>query len=96
MFESDIQNLKTALFKVQIAFGSAYDRQKFESAGINMLSYNQLGSVSTFIVRGDREQTTEILRGMNPLLLDILPLGLEEVFIYEMEALGYAFGDVLL
>lgn len=96
VFESDIQNLKTALFKVQIAFGSAYDRQKFESAGINMLSYNQLGSVSTFIVRGDREQTTEILRGMNPLLLDILPLGLEEVFIYEMEALGYAFGDVLL
>ena len=26
---------------------------------------------------------------------DVLPLTLEEVFTYEMEALGYAFGDVL-
>ena len=31
----------------------------------------------------------------NPLLLDIFPLSLEEVFVYEMEALGYAFGNVL-
>ncbi len=33
---------------------------------------------------------------MNPILLDVLPLSLEEVFIYEMEALGYAFKDVLM
>jgi len=31
------------------------------------------------------------LRAMNPVLLDILPLSLEEVFIHEMQALGYAF-----
>jgi ABC-2 type transport system ATP-binding protein len=29
---------------------------------------------------------------MNPLVLDVLPLTLEEVFTYEMEALGYEFG----
>jgi ABC-2 type transport system ATP-binding protein len=28
---------------------------------------------------------------MSPVILDILPLTLEEVFTYEMEALGYAF-----
>ena len=32
---------------------------------------------------------------MNPLLLDVLPLTLEEVFTYEMDALGYVFHDVL-
>ena len=96
VFESDIQNLKTALFKVQVAFENEYGREKFAQAGIDMLSYSQMGSVSTFIVRGDRDETTQKLRAMNPILLDILPLGLEEVFIYEMEALGYAFKEILM
>ncbi len=96
VFESDIQNLKTALFKVQTAFGVPFDREKFETVGIQIVSYSQMGSVATFIVRGDRMATEEKLRCMNPLLLDILPLNLEEVFIYEMEALGYAFKDILM
>ena len=37
----------------------------------------------------------EKIRKMNPILLDVLPLNLEEVFIYEMEALGYAFKDIM-
>ena len=96
VFESDIQNLKTALFKVQTAFSEPFDRAKFESVGINIVSYSQMASVATFIVRGDRLATEEKLRCMNPLLLDILPLNLEEVFVYEMEALGYVFKDILM
>lgn len=94
IFESDIQNLKTSLFKVQVAFGESYDKTLFK--GIEMLDYSQKGSVSTFIARGDREECREMLQGMQPLLLDILPLSLEEVFVYEMEALGYAFKDILM
>ena len=96
VFESDIQNLKTALFKVQTAFPESFNRAKFEAVGIHIVSYTQMGSVATFIVRGERMATEEKLRCMNPLLLDILPLNLEEVFIYEMEALGYAFKDILM
>ncbi len=96
VFESDIQNLKTALFKVQVAFSVLFDREMFARVGINILSYSQMGSVASFIVRGDRMETEEKLRCMNPLLLDMLPLNLEEVFIYEMEALGYAFKDILM
>ncbi len=96
VFESDIQNLKTALFKVQTAFSEPFNRAKFEAVGINIVSYTQMGSVATFIVRGERMATEEKLRCMNPLLLDMLPLNLEEVFVYEMEALGYAFKDILM
>ncbi len=98
VFESDIQNLKTALYKVQVAFEreTPYTRADFEAAGVTMVSYSQLGSVYTFIARSEREQTVATLRAMNPLLIDVLPLSLEEVFIYEMEALGYAFKDVLM
>ena len=94
VFESDIQNLKTSLFKVQVAFKERFDRTKFE--GVDMLNYTQAGSVATFIARGDRDAVSASIRAKNPLLLDVLPLNLEEVFIYEMEALGYAFKDILM
>ncbi len=61
-----------------------------------MLDYVQRGSVANFIVRGDRDEMKERLSVLNPLVLDILPLTLEEVFVYEMEALGYAFKDILM
>ena len=39
--------------------------------------------------RADREQIYERLKAMNPSILDILPLSLDEVFSYELDALGY-------
>ncbi len=93
VFESDIQNLKTSLFKVQVAFRDAYDRSRFD--GIEIMNYTQIASVATLIVKGAREEVVEKMRALNPILLDILPLNLEEVFIYEMEALGYAFHDIV-
>ena len=94
VFESDIQDLKTSLFKVQVAFADNYGRERFE--GVEMLDYNQMGSVSTFIARGEKEAVIEKIRRLNPVLLDVLPLNLEEVFVYEMESLGYAFKDILM
>jgi len=93
VFESDIQDLKTSLFKIQVAFDTMFDRTKFGE--IRMLDYTQMGSVATFIAKGDRDEVVSQIRGKNPILLDVLPLNLEEVFIYEMEALGYAFKDIL-
>jgi len=89
VFESDVQHLKTALFKVQVAFHEPFGREKFD--GLNLLDYSQRGSVASFIVRGDRAETKNYLSAKSPILLDILPLSLEEVFIHEMQTLGYAF-----
>ena len=89
VLESDIQHLKTAQFKIQIAFQDEYDRSRFE--GIDILHFVKHGSVSNMIVRGSREETVAKLKELNPSILDVLPLSLEEVFTYEMEALGYSF-----
>ena len=94
VFESDIQNLKTSLFKVQVAFKEAYGKERF--GDIEMLDYNQMGSVCTFIARGEKEEVIHKIRTLDPVLLDVLPLNLEEVFIYEMESLGYAFKEILM
>ncbi|MDD6213529.1 MAG: ABC transporter ATP-binding protein [Clostridiales bacterium] len=89
VLENDIQNLKTSLFKIQVAFSDFYDSSLFE--GIPYLHYGKRGSVATLIIRGDKEEISEKIRQKNPILLDILPLTLEEVFTYELEALGYHF-----
>lgn len=89
ILESDIGTLKTNLFKIQIAFEDDFDKDRFE--GIGILDFRKSGSVATMIVKGDSSHAAAVLRKMNPLLMDILPLSLEEVFAYEMEALGYSF-----
>jgi len=89
ILESDIGTLKTNLFKVQVAFEEPFDETRFKS--LEIMSYKKTGSVATLIVRGDSDEAVQILRAQDPVLLDILPLTLEEVFDYEMEALGYSF-----
>ncbi len=93
VLESDVQELKTSLFKIQIAFPCEYDRSFFPD--VDIVHFSKRGSVASMIVRGDREETAGRLRRMQPSVLDVLPLTLEEVFTYEMEALGYAFSDLL-
>ena len=89
VFESDVQNLKTSLFKVQVAFAEEYDQTRFPD--MDILSFVKQGSVANMIIRGDSAKSKSLIGAMNPLLLEILPLTLEEVFLYEMEALGYSF-----
>jgi len=93
VFESDVENLKTSLFKIQIAFLEEYGKEKFE--GLNILNYSQKGSVANIIIRGDKAEVSSYLSAKAPALLDILPLSLEEVFVYEMQAIGYAFETIL-
>ena len=93
IFESDVDHLKTSLFKVQVAFADAYDQDRF--AGIQTLSYSKHGSVASMIVRGDRDETEAKIKAMEPVLFEILPLSLEEVFVYEMNQRGYDFSEVL-
>jgi ABC-2 type transport system ATP-binding protein len=89
VLESDIENLKTAQFKIQIAFREDFDQRKFQ--GISISHFEKSGSVANMIVSGKREEIVETLQKMQPILLDVLPLTLEEVFTYEMETLGYTF-----
>ena len=91
VFESDVQNLKTTLFKVQVAFAKEYDRSLFDD--LEILSFEKQGSVSNLIIRGDSAKSKALIAAKDPLILEILPLTLEEVFLYEMEALGYSFEE---
>ncbi len=92
VFERDITDLKTSLFKVQIALSGEFSEKDFKE--IDIIHFTKKGSVANMIVRGDREETVEKLNKHFPLILDVLPLSLEEVFTYELGALGYEFSEI--
>lgn len=93
LFESDIDSLKTNMFKIQISLGKDFDEKDFQN--FNVLSFKKSGSVATVILKGDKEGYEKMLKDMNPIILDFLPLTLEEIFVYEMEVLGYEFGEII-
>lgn len=92
LFEGDTNALKTNVFKVQLSLGREFTKEDLEP--LNILSFKKVGSVATIIVKGDREKSELIINNLSPVIADFLPLTLEEVFIYEMEVLGYAFEDL--
>ena len=89
LFESDVDTIKTNMFKVQLSFEKNFDKEDFED--FDILSFKKQGSVATIIIKDTDGKSKKKLEKMKPLILDYLPLTLEEVFIYEMEALGYEF-----
>lgn len=48
------------------------------------------------IIRGEPAQTAERLAGTKPLLCDLLPLSLEEIFMYELGGSGYDVKKLML
>lgn len=93
LFESDIDSIKTNMYKVQISFKEDFSRDSF--IGMKVISFKKLGSVASIIIEDLDGKAKKKLEKMKPIILDFLPLTLEEVFIYEMEALGYEFNEIL-
>ena len=60
-----------------------------------VLHMSSTGRVYTLIVKGDQEEAKAQLSRMNPMLIDVLPLSLEEIFIYELGGEDYAVKDIL-
>lgn len=93
LFESDIDSIKTNMHKVQISLKDDFDENSFK--GIDIISFKKVGSIASMIIEDKDGEVRKKLEKMKPIILDFLPLTLEEVFIYEMEALGYEFNEIL-
>lgn len=91
IFAKDIDDVREGFEKVQIALPEGeLDRSAIENAGVEVLSFKTLGRVSTVITKGDKADITAKLSALSPAVLELVPLTLEEIFIYEMEVHGYA------
>lgn len=94
LFESDVDDFKGGILKIQMVAGdNATDISSF--APLKIADFRKTGSVITLIVRGNEAETEEKILSLSPKFYEILPLTLEEVFISEMEEIGYDFTEIL-
>lgn len=61
-----------------------------------MLHTSASGRLNTLVVRGSLEEIRDIVEASSPVYYDILPLSLEEIFIYELGGVNYEVKSIVL
>ena len=94
LFESELDSLKREIHAVQIVLE---DDIKVDDvfADFHVVSSTKRGSLSTIVVRGERDAVEAAAKAASPQFCEIIPLTLEEIFISEMEERGYDYSEVL-
>jgi len=86
ILERSLSGLQGGTYKLQAAFGNELPDI---IPGMEELQRTRNGSVYNIIVRGNSADAEKLLAEYSPLFLDVVPLALEEVFIYEMGGENY-------
>ncbi len=90
MLEHSLSSLQDNIVKLQIVTD-----KDIETGGFAILHKTQTGKITTVIVRGSAEETRQKAEKLEPVFYDILPISLEEIFIYELGGADYA-KDIIL
>ncbi len=94
VLEKALDDLKGNTHKLQVAFNGEVSADLI--AEIKPIHRESYGSVNMFIVKGETDEILRKVKKYSPLVCDILPLTLEEVFIYELGGSGYEFENIIL
>ena len=64
--------------------------------GLQVLHESTSGRLKTLVVRGSAQQVEQTVSAAAPVYYDILPLSLEEIFIYELGGVNYEVKNIVL
>ncbi len=92
MLEHTLSELQDNVVKVQVVFREGTEVPK----SLDVLHKASSGRIETLIVRGSQEQVNAELAAVNPIFYDMVPLTLEEVFVYELGGVDYDVKNILL
>lgn len=92
LIERSLSDLQENIVKVQLALP---DGGKLPD-GLALLHQSTTGRVQQLILRGKAEELTNILAAADPLFVDVVPLTLEEIFIYELGGADSEAKDIIL
>ena len=94
LLQRSLTDLQDNVVKMQVVF----DTQELPQLPpeLEVLHASQVGRVHTLIIRGNAAQVKSQLAAYQPLLMDALPLTLEEIFIYELGGEDYEVRDIVL
>lgn len=93
ILERSLSEMQNNILKLQIAFNGELPP---EINQLNILNKQSSGRIWVLIVKGDKESILNHVNKLNPILVDALPLSLEEIFIYELGGMDYAVKNIIL
>ena len=93
LLERALSQLQEDFVKLQIVFRPG---DPPVLPGLTPLHHSSTGKVHTFILKCGQQAADEAARAVDPVFYDILPLTLEEIFIYELGGADYAVKDLVL
>ena len=94
LLQRSLTDLQDNVVKMQIVFQEPEMPKLPED--LNLLHVTQVGRIHTLIVRGSSDVIKSRLAAFQPILMEALPLTLEEIFIYELGGEDYAVRDIML
>lgn len=83
LFEYKMEELKNHIHKFQIAFHSEMMEEKAK-ADVGVIHEEVRGKIRTWIIEGNENQIIETLEKSHPLIIESLPLDLEEIFTFAL------------
>ncbi|WP_295581841.1 ABC transporter ATP-binding protein [uncultured Oscillibacter sp.] len=93
LLERSLAQLQDNMVKLQVVFQDGVNEVP---ADLPVLHVSRIGRIHTLIMRMNAEEATARLAAYNPMLVDAVPLTLEEIFIYELGGANYAVKDIVL
>ena len=93
LLERSLVQLQDNMVKLQVVFK---DGMNEVPADLPVLHASKLGRIHTLIMRMNAEEATARVAAYDPMLIDAVPLTLEEIFIYELGGADYAVKDIVL
>ena len=93
LLERSLAQLQDNMVKLQVVF---QDGVTEVPADLPVLHASKVGRIHTLIMRMNAEEATAKLSTYNPMLVDAVPLTLEEIFIYELGGADYAVKNIVL
>ena len=80
--------------KFRIDFKDDVTEEDIKSIGINVKSFKRDGRIIVITVKGSEKETAAKLNALSPIMVEPMPLSLEEVFLDEMEGTNYDFSKI--
>ncbi len=90
--ERPLAALQENTVKIQLALPDGAELPE----GLDILHETRTGRLRQLILRGNGDELSAQLSACNPFFLDVLPLSLEEIFIYELGGEDHAIKNILL
>ncbi|HIY21508.1 MAG TPA: ABC transporter ATP-binding protein [Candidatus Flavonifractor merdigallinarum] len=94
LIQRSLSDLQGNIVKMQVVF--AQREMPRLPSDLEVLHVSQVGRIHTLIIRGTATEVTNRLAVYAPILMEALPLTLEEIFIYELGGENYAVRQMVL